>query len=45
MTIMAILNELLGDQLIQHTADENGQNTKYISTNELAGKTVGLYFS
>jgi hypothetical protein len=38
------LNELLGNQLIQHNeSDEN--ETNEISTDQLNGKTVALYFS
>ncbi len=37
------LNELLGEQLLQHSKDDNELNQ--ISTNQLNGKTVALYFS
>ena len=37
------LNELLGVELLQH--NESDQQTKTISTNELQGKTVAIYFS
>jgi hypothetical protein len=37
------LNELLGDQLLQH--NEVGKESNQISTNQLNGKTVALYFS
>jgi hypothetical protein len=36
-------NELLGEQLLEH--NESGDGTKQISTNQLNGKDVGLYFS
>ncbi len=36
-------NELLGEQLLEH--NESNNETKQISTNELNGKNVGLYFA
>jgi nucleoredoxin len=42
---MAItLNELLGDQLIEHDESKDNQ-TNEISIDQLNGKTVALYFS
>ncbi len=42
---MTIFNELLGDQLLEHSTDDNSQANNYIATNELNGKVVALYFS
>ncbi len=36
-------NELLGEQLLQHNESNNESNQ--ISTDQLNGKTVALYFS
>ncbi|CAF2584474.1 unnamed protein product [Rotaria sp. Silwood2] len=36
-------NELLGEELVQH--NESGDESSLISTNQLDGKTVALYFS
>jgi hypothetical protein len=37
------LSELLGEQILQHNEDGKGSNQ--ISTNQLNGKTIALYFS
>ncbi|CAF1002245.1 unnamed protein product [Rotaria sp. Silwood1] len=37
------LNELLGENLVQH--NESGDETSLISTSQLVGKTLALYFS
>ncbi|CAM4800677.1 unnamed protein product [Rotaria magnacalcarata] len=42
---MTIFSELLGERLLQHNVDGSDQIISYISTNELEGKTIGLYFS
>ena len=36
------IKELLGEQLIEHDASNNG--IKQISTDELNGKSIALYF-
>lgn len=40
---MTTFTELLGDQLIQQ--NESNNETNQISSNELNGKTIALYFS
>jgi hypothetical protein len=37
------INELLGEQLLEHNASNNELNQ--ISTNQLNGKSFGLYFA
>ena len=37
------LGELLGEQILQHNEDGKGSNQ--ISTSQLNGKTIALYFS
>ncbi|CAF4734097.1 unnamed protein product [Rotaria socialis] len=39
------LTLLLGEQLLQHSAEGKFQLNTYISTSELEGKTIALYFS
>ncbi|CAF1122572.1 unnamed protein product, partial [Rotaria magnacalcarata] len=44
-TEMTALTLLLGEQLLQHSAEGKFQLNTYISTSELEGKTIALYFS
>lgn len=37
-------NELLGDELVEHDGSDQ-QQLKTISTNDLQGKTIAIYFS
>lgn len=42
---MSTLTELLGDQLLEHSINNNVQENSFIKTSELDGKVIGLYFS
>lgn len=44
-TQMAVFSELLGPRLLEHNPDGDNTIDSCIATNELEGKTVGLYFS